>query len=135
MRKGISPLVAAVLLIAVTMTIAGILSYWASSYVRGRLEEKQNETIMIECSGADFDIYSVMYDNSTHNLTLILHNKQLIPLKDLKVTFFYSTGVEEKRLDKPLPANSYVSYVVSDVKNYTKFIVSTHCPGVEAEYP
>lgn len=135
MRKGISPLVAAVLLIAVTMTIAGILSYWASSYVKVRLEEKQNETIMIECSGADFDIYSVMYDSSTQNLTLILHNKQLVPLKDLKVTFFYSTGLEEKTLDKILPANSYVSYTIPGVGNYTKFIVTTHCPGIEAEYP
>ena len=36
--KAVSPLVAAVLLIAVTMTIAGMLAYWASGFVRQQTE-------------------------------------------------------------------------------------------------
>lgn len=37
--KAISPLIAAVLLISVTMAIAGILAMWATTYTTGKVEE------------------------------------------------------------------------------------------------
>ena len=46
MAKGISPLVATVLLIAVTMTLAGIIAFWGSSFVRTSLPtENQTQTL------------------------------------------------------------------------------------------
>lgn len=137
MRKGISPLVAAVLLIAVTMTIAGVLSYWTSSFVKTRLEKERNETVMIECAGADFEIYGTpTYDETSKNLSFVLHNKQFIELKDLKALFFYSSGITEKPLNQTLLGNSYTSFTVESVEpNYTQFKVVTHCPGVEVTWP
>jgi len=39
--KGISPLVATVLLIALTLTIAGIVAMWASSFTQAKLTEAE----------------------------------------------------------------------------------------------
>ncbi len=58
---GISPLVAAVLLIAVTMTIAGLLAYWATSFVRTSLPETNRTEA--ECRLADFSIYFCSYNS------------------------------------------------------------------------
>ena len=44
-KKGISPLIAAVLLIAFTMVIAGLMATWATNLVK-------TETSELECIGA-----------------------------------------------------------------------------------
>ena len=56
--KAVSPLVAAVLLIAVTMTIAGMLAYWASGFVRLQTETFSNQSVVSKCNFADFKVYS-----------------------------------------------------------------------------
>jgi flagellin-like protein len=50
-RKGISPVIATVLLIAVTMTIAGLMSVWATGFVNQKMDEVKNQTT-ISCSGS-----------------------------------------------------------------------------------
>lgn len=131
--KGISPLVAAVLLIAVTMTIAGVLAYWTSSFVRSGLPE-QNQTQQIQrCSGADFAIFSSVYNATTGNLTLIFQNKAESPLQITNVTFVYPNGT----LDiKPAgliisKGSSLASLVVSNVfGGFANYLVLTDCPNV-----
>lgn len=49
-KKGISPLIATVLLIAFTMAIAGMMATWATSFVSTKMAETQNQTD-ITCSG------------------------------------------------------------------------------------
>ena len=74
--KGISPLVAASLLIAVTMTIAGILAFWASSYMRTTTTQFTNQTSMLrKCTGARFDIFLQDYDPDTQEHKIYLENK------------------------------------------------------------
>jgi flagellin-like protein len=90
MRKGISPLVASVLLIAATMSIAGILAYWASSFVSKQTETFENQTVTSECNYADFKIYSCSYNSSSRRLTMILENTRDVTLKNLNVFIFYS---------------------------------------------
>lgn len=64
-RKGVSPLIAAVLLVAFTMTVAAILATWSSSFVRSKTreaEQEQEEKAM--CSGLAMNVESAKYDSS-----------------------------------------------------------------------
>ncbi len=63
-EKGISPLIAAVLLIAFTMTIAAILATWAQTFGEERLGEagERGEEV-VECGRLNLEIESASYNN------------------------------------------------------------------------
>lgn len=132
-QKGISPLVAAVLLIAVTMTIAGLLAYWAASFVRTSLPET-NET-EAQCRFADFRIYSCTYLNATNRLNLILENQRDVELRVLKVfLIFENTTVSEAiPLNQSLVGGALKSFSLSNIPTFSKISVKTHCPEVSDE--
>jgi flagellin-like protein len=134
-KKGISPLVAAVLLIAVTMTIAGLLAYWAASFVRTSLPET-NET-SAQCQFADFNIYSCTYFNSTNTLSLILENNKDIELLSLKAFLIFpnATVSSPRLLAGTLPAGGGLySFTLTNVyEEFSRVSVSTHCPDVMKE--
>jgi len=129
--RGISPLVAAVLLIAVTMTIAGLLAYWAASFVRASLPET-NET-EVQCRFADFSIYSCTYSNRTVNI--ILENTQNEELKDITAYFIFpnSTVSDAHNLNESLPGGRLKSYTVTNIDDFSKVSIKTHCPDVGKE--
>ena len=135
MRKGISPLVAAVILIATTMSIAGILSYWATSFVREKLIIAENTTQDIECLVAQFRLYSGSYDNVTKDLILILENQRNVELYLRNVYLFYGTVLETKSLTGTLEANALKSFNVTNVNdNFDRGIIKTSCADVDVEF-
>ena len=134
-RKGISPLVAAVLLIAVTMTIAGLLAYWAASFVRTSLPET-NET-EAECRFADFNIYSCTYFNGSSTVSLILKNEKNIELRDLKAFLIFPN----MSVSSPIllggtlpPGGTLKSFTLTNVNDpFLRLSVSCHCPEAVKE--
>jgi len=101
-NKGISPLIAAVLLIAFTMTIAGLMAAWAQSFVSGQTEELTTAARESQqCTGANFNIDSIK-TNSTH-VSLVLYNNGGMELNDFDVFLTYE--------------NSTAGPVVQTVKN------------------
>lgn len=138
MRKGISPLVAAVILIAATMSIAGILSYWATSFVRTRLTTAENVTEETKCLAAQFRLYSGSYDNTTTptELIMILENQRSVnlELKDLYL-FYPDTRLEIKPINEALEGNRLKSINVTDIEdNFERGVVKTSCPDVSVEF-
>jgi len=133
-KKGISPLVAAVLLIAVTMTLAGILAYWTTNFFETSLpEQNQTET---DCMYADFSIYSCTYFNDSAKVTLSLENTQTIELKDLEVYFIYSNSTISNSvpLNDTLQEGALKSYQLTGVTDpFAKLRVKTHCPDKSKE--
>ncbi len=132
MKKGISPLVAAVLLIAATMSIAGILAYWASSFVRIQTESFQNQSIASECNYADFKIYFCKYNSTSHTISMTLENSRDVTLKDLKVQIFYTN----ETVSSPIPLNDTLaprllkSFSITDINDFSSLIVKTNCPDI-----
>lgn len=127
--KGISPIVAAVLLIAITMTIAGILAYWSASFVERGLPA--NET---ECSLARFVIDACTYNTTTDQITLRLDNRRTVDLTDLNAFIYYPNGTVSTAipLNESLSGNIVKSFVISQAENFSQIVVKTHCPDVEA---
>jgi len=138
MRKGISPLVAAVILIAATMSIAGILTFWATGFVKGRLTSVENTTVETECVAAQFRLYSGTFDNSTspYTLTLILENQRSIDLTLNNLYLFLPNGdLKEHTLTGTLEGNKLKSFTVTDVDgSFTRGIIKTNCPDVNVEF-
>ena len=131
--KGISPLVAAVLLIAVTMTIAGILAYWASSFVRSSLPAINNTDT--ECAGSNFNVYLASYNSTTKNFTVMLENTGKYNIKISSIDFFYPDKIENHNISEILPVSGAVNrFVVGDVTaNYEKYRVVSSCPQLVVE--
>lgn len=130
MKKGISPLVASVVLIVITLVIAGALSYWATNINRGRMA-KENE-----CGDTGFRLYSGKYDVSAQTLFLVLENTKKASLKDMIVYLFYSeTGIDKKSLGGTLEGNSLKSFNIINVEDgFKSGVIKTHCPDVSVDF-
>ena len=128
-RKGLSPLIAAVILIAATMSIAGILAFWVSSFVQTELEEAAGVTGGAECLGAKFELHSVSYEDGT--LHLILDNKKPVDLYLTNLFLIYSDTVDPKELDVTLKRNEIKPITVPNVTDgFLTGEIKTHCPDV-----
>ena len=134
-KKGLSPLVAAVLLIAVTMTIAGLLAYWAASFVGSSLPE--TNITDIECRSAIFEIYSCTYNSESESASVILRNRGDSEIKGLKAFIFYINGSVSDAIlmsDNLPSGGSIKSYNLEGIeKEFSKLSISTSCPDVSAE--
>lgn len=131
--KGISPIVAAVLLIAITMTIAGVLAYWSASFV-GESLPGANETD-VKCKLANFAFASCSYFNSTKKLNFILDNRRNVDLTDLKLFLYFpnKTVSAAIALNGSLGANSPTSFSVSDIpSDFSSVEIRTNCPEAVA---
>lgn len=71
MTKGVSPLIATVLLIAFTLSIAGLLGSWLSSMTKTQTENIGKSTVdVINCTNAILDIFQIACINSTLRVTI-----------------------------------------------------------------
>lgn len=131
--KGISPIVAAVLLIAITMTLAGGLALWATKMVKEQLPETETE---VQCRLANFDFFPCKYNSSTQTIIFSLSNKRNVDLKNLTAFINYNNGsVSGISLNETLRtgADSIKTFTISDVSSdFSSVLVKTHCPGVES---
>jgi flagellin-like protein len=128
--KAVSPLVAAVLLIAVTMTIAGMLAYWASGFVRLQTETFSNQSIVSKCNFADFKVYSCSYNSTSQRINLILENIRSIELHNLTAFVVYPDNtVSRFDLNGSLPSGFIKSFPISPVSSgYSSMNIKTECP-------
>jgi len=131
MSKGVSPLIASVLLIAATMAIAAILSYWASNFVRTALPDQNSTTV--NCQFVDFQISRCAYYNST--LYFDLYNYRTVPITNLIATVFDVNGAPtwtnislNNTLNPSIPLTFSINGIPS---NFTKVLITTSmCPIV-----
>jgi flagellin-like protein len=135
MRKGISPLVAAVLLIAATMSIAGVLAYWASSTFVKTAPAESN-SLQNTCQSADFQIYQCLYSNTTKSLSFVLYNTRTVTLTGLSATVFGVHNDIESwgniALSGSLSSGQFIGYSLTSIpSNFTKLVVTTSlCPSL-----
>lgn len=133
MSKGVSPLVASVLLIAATMSIAGILAFWASNFARSQTASFENQTIATECNFATFEFYTCSYDSSNSKILLSLNNNGQVNLKNLVAYVQYGDGsLVPINITDPLPQNSLKQFYLSNISsNYTNIIIKTNCVNLQ----
>ena len=135
-RKGLSPLIAAVILIAATMTIAGILALWVSNYMTSELirAEEAGITGGTRCLGAEFELHSGRL--VSNQLTLIVNNKRSI---DLDLTYLYliapNNELDTVLINETLRGNEIKSLLLPITKpNFLTGEIKTNCPDVSAYF-
>jgi flagellin-like protein len=135
MTKGVSPLVATVLLVAATMSIAGILAYWTSGFVKSTLPEIN--TTQEQCKYSGFKIYQCSYSNTTSQLLITLNNYKTIEVKNLVLYSFFSNGTTSSgiNLNQSLIPGEFKTYTINNFdQNFTKIIISSLlCPSLLPE--
>lgn len=130
--KGISPIVASVLLIAITMTIAGVLAYWSSTFVSTSLPT-ENST-MAKCRVAQFEFLNCKYNSTAQTIIFSLNNVRTVDLGNVTAYVEYSNGTVSSTipLNQTLPANTIKGFSISSVSpDFSKLLVKTNCPDID----
>jgi flagellin-like protein len=136
MLKGISPLVATVLLIAITMTLAGIVAFWGSSFIRTSLPTENQTQSFQECVGGSIKLFSHNYNSTTNVFSMVIYNDGNQKLKLTNITFIYSDRSDAKFIESEIsPTQVFVKNIDNVTSGYNSFIISTNCPNVYIRYP
>ncbi len=137
--RGVSPLVATVLLLAFVVSLAMIVGGWFSSYVRGvtgEVEETSEEAI--GCSGASVAIERIYIDTSKNTSQILVKNMGTIKLT-VKGAIASTAGIVcTNNTGINLTKGGMGVLKLSDCKglNETTFdyaTITTNCPGIGDE--
>ncbi|MFT4892335.1 MAG: flagellin-like protein [Candidatus Nanohaloarchaea archaeon] len=90
-RKGVSPIIASVLLLAVSLAVVGIFSGWAPELAQDVTQSTSNSTYeTIACNEASVEIRSAYYSSS--DVTLSVRNNGDEDLNNLSLVAFDQNG-------------------------------------------
>jgi len=126
-RKGISPLISATLLIAMSVTISLLVGGWASQFVRQKTQQiSEKTTTQLDCSFANLYIKSFTFDcnsncgaGTQHNVTVEVSN---IGQKDIsieKIVILNTTGGILTLTLEDSNGNSPANLSSGDIKSLT----------------
>jgi flagellin-like protein len=135
-KKGISPIVAAVILIALTMVIAGVLAFWVSGFMRSATTTTEMKRAEVEkCSVADFSIYHSSFNQGEKKLALIFENKANVELNLTEIDIVTDGNITVFPLNVTLRGvgGSLNFVTVENVENCTSFRVLSECSNVFRE--
>ncbi len=88
--KGISPVIAAVLLVAISVAVGVLLSSWITHWVSTRTQQASSACV----TNTNYRIDSATFDSSTNNLTILLTNLGNVGLYGFSVQVLNGTNVE-----------------------------------------
>lgn len=135
--RGISPLIAAVLLVAFTMAIAGIMAAWATTFAQGRLNE----------AGCALSLRVLDLKFTTGNVSVrVINENNNLNLTDLKFSLLYSDSKKNRENlllkeyngeSDPLAPSERQTVIINTTDNATEpteiEIVAGNCPKVPAK--
>lgn len=88
-RKGISPIIASVLLLAVSLAVVGIFSGWAPQLAQDVTDRTENSTLeTLNCNEASMEIRSAFWSGS--DVTVALRNSGSQDLSQVSIVAYDS---------------------------------------------
>ena len=135
-RKGISPLIAAVLLIAFTMAVAGILTAWVTTFTQDTADQVgEDGEQTVSCSFGGLSIYEAVHGE---DLMVSVANTGTVDFEEVNVAAFLEDGsTEQSTIDGGISSGSVESINIEDVGSEDEVdsvrATSTECPDVVAE--
>ena len=126
-RRGVSPIVAIIALIGITLIVSGIITSYATRFTTGRLSQLQ------ECTDANVIIQGARYESSSGNLILYVKNRGNI---DLTLDVLLTNDIGEITQDPDnhtTTAGHLGTFTISGVSSNLKEVTvqSQECPGVQ----
>jgi len=132
--KGISPLIASVLLIAFTIGVAALYSGWITSFTQKTTGEVQEHSEKrVTCSYGGIVIDDVKYNQSSGNISGTIENTDIIDLGNIDFEIFFTNTTRLKLdLNMTLGSGEKKSFTMN-ISTYDKIRVSTNCSNVNDE--
>ncbi|OYT43672.1 MAG: hypothetical protein B6U88_00220 [Candidatus Aenigmarchaeota archaeon ex4484_56] len=130
--KGISPIVASVLLIAFSTAIAAIVGTWAMSYTQHKL------TTLSSCEQVDITYLSFNYNSTTKEGIVRLQNVG-VPINGYKIYAFSDFNKKElvrelnMIIEKGDTRNMGFTTTIDNIKGITIEVID--CPGIKLVIP
>ncbi|MBW6462350.1 MAG: hypothetical protein K0B07_04860 [DPANN group archaeon] len=102
-RKGVSPLIAAVLLIAFTMALTALLTAWVTQFTKTQQDDTVKYQKKIECSGSNFiinnDFTRIFHNETGDYISVRLENIGFNDVWIEKIVVWYSNRTLPEYLD------------------------------------
>jgi flagellin-like protein len=109
MRKGVSPLIATIMLISFTLLVGAIMVGWVNQYATGQ------RTSFQRCQNAKVLLQRGSYDSGAKNLTLVINNYGNVDLAFVPIIL--QSGATTKLADKIYVAAGGVTvYNITDIE-------------------
>lgn len=122
-RKGISPLIAAVLLIAFTMAVASIFAQWAPQVVQGTQDDvDQQRDNILSCNDIQLEVLS----SNTSSASVQLSSGDTTGDRNVSVTWTYTDA-------EPVQVSNASITEARGILNYNLDDFSGKSPGSELE--
>ncbi|MCJ7478598.1 MAG: hypothetical protein MUP63_00275 [Candidatus Nanohaloarchaeota archaeon QJJ-7] len=134
-RKGVSPLIAAVLLIAFTMAVAAILTSWFTTFTEDQSQQLSNQSEqMIQCSYAGIDISNVAYDSENSLTEFSIDNTGTVDFNNISVVSFQGSQVQGRTYINSLSAGQTKSGIISGTEQKPDSLKasSKQCPEISS---
>lgn len=139
MKKAISPLIASVLLIAFTITVATIIASWVTTFTTGQTELTEEKAKQrITCAFGSLNIEEAKYNNTETKLFLRIENTQgdmdlsnitfNVIMKNASTFFYHTTCNCNDETLRSAEIKIYSNSSVADGCNIDMVRVSTNCP-------
>lgn len=138
MEKGISPLIASVILVAIAVSAAAIAGPEVMRFVRKIAEDTGDRTSEeIECSRAGIYVREAAYNTTTDELKFQVENTGYQDLKDFRADVFFVNGTSSTYFfygsGETLPGKSSRWFTANRTVDSGAFesivIISETCPG------
>lgn len=139
-EKGVSPLIAAVLLIVIAVTVAGLVFSWVNSFTTGAQRKVENRTDeAVNCAGASLRIKEVYLQNgSAGTVRVVVENTGYVNnLTIAGAQVLNKTGHNFTANSLPVTFNrgEIVTLLFSNVSvaqcaNFSSVFVATQCGGI-----
>lgn len=145
LNKGISPLIATVLLIAFTVGVAGIISTWLTGFTQQSTKQVgEQSNIEVTCSYGGISLSSLRYGSNT--MAGNIENTGSISLGNITLQIIYSNKTVDKytlclvsavgnnctTANISIGARELITFNVSTSSTYDKIRVYTNCSKVYA---
>jgi flagellin-like protein len=99
MKKGISPLIATVLLIAFTVAVAGIISVWLTGFAKITTSTVGSQAnIEIICNNGQISFSNLIYCSTSGYLSGDISNSGTIALGNITMQIIYTNGTQHPKL-------------------------------------
>jgi|GEM_PF-4706009 len=103
-NKGISPLVATVILISISVSLALIINAWIVNYVSERLKEIETSyTSSMECIKSSFRVLEYLIEEE--KFKAVLENTGNYPLNNFKIIYYTKSNIVSSFLNISLDVN------------------------------
>lgn len=115
-KKGISPILASVLLLAVTISVAGVFSGWAPNIADTVTGQTENQTQhRLDCNQASAEFISATYDSGNNETATALRNSGRADFKELIVIAFDSNDNLMQQTNLSIAAGHVSNTTLSNV--------------------